>query len=297
MSKQSVIDSIRAKMARLNGENENTKWFWSPPKSGEEVSVRILPYSFATDPFNELYFHYNLGKGGAALCPKQTFGGDEECPICDFCDTLMDQARIEYRKGNKENQQYKQAMSIMAKLRVHTPIVVRGKESEGPKFWAFSETVYTTITAFYLNKTYGELQDVYQGRDLTVKALKKQQGQKYDPAPSVVVEGVASPLSEDKVLAANLIKAVPNVFGVVTKKSAVELKVILESYIESISPSSEQELNSDIGKLKTASNQEHTAQQETQKTDEHKKDNVEKAHTSGEADDIDDFLSKFGESK
>lgn len=300
MSKQSVVESIRAKMARLNNESENSKWFWSPPKSGEETDVRILPYQFGTDPFSELYFHYKLGNKGPLLCPKSTFGGKEECPVCDFVEDLFEQARAEYKKGNKKNMQYTQAMDIRAKLRVHCPIVVRGKESEGVKFWRFTETVYTTITAFYLNKTYGELQDVFQGRDLTVKALKKGPNDKYEPAPSVVPSGSATPLSEDKAFAANLIKSVPDVFTIVERKNEMEIKAILEAYIENVSPASSEELNKDLGKLKTSAAGSQSEPSEHLAAGLNSKKvakEVEQSHVSGETDDVDDFLAKFGEGK
>ena len=68
------IEAMRAKLeASKNGGNkksDNTKW---KPQQGDQT-IRILPTEDG-DPFKEVYFHYNVAKGGV-VCPKRT----KPCP-------------------------------------------------------------------------------------------------------------------------------------------------------------------------------------------------------------------------
>ena len=72
------LDKMRAKLAALRGEGKGgDSVFWRPEDGDQDI--RIVPTADG-DPFKEMWFHYNVEKGGF-LCPKRNFGDD--CPVCD----------------------------------------------------------------------------------------------------------------------------------------------------------------------------------------------------------------------
>ena len=77
------LDKMREKLAALRGEGKGGDSVFWRPEDGEQ-DIRIVPTADG-DPFKEMWFHYNVEKGGF-LCPKRNFGDD--CPVCDFASQL-----------------------------------------------------------------------------------------------------------------------------------------------------------------------------------------------------------------
>ena len=102
-------------------KEDNTKW---RPSEGDQT-LRILSTADG-DPFKEFHFHYNVGKNPGILCPKKNHG--EDCPICEFASTLWRQG-VESDDATLKNE----AKKLFVRKRFYSPIVVRGKESEGVK--------------------------------------------------------------------------------------------------------------------------------------------------------------------
>jgi len=155
----SVLDSIKNKLSQLNSTSQRRILVWRP-ESGIEAQVRIVPYKHASDPFNEMYFHYNMGNTKSVLCPQQTYGGSEKCPVCEYISELRQQPRTEKVTGELK--------TLSPKLRVFVPIIVRSREGEGVKFWGFGKQTYTDIAALFIDPEYGDISDVLKGRDLKV---------------------------------------------------------------------------------------------------------------------------------
>ena len=136
------LNAMRAKLelSRNGGkkQQDSTKW---RPEEGDQT-IRILPTSDG-DPFKEFHFHYNLGKNPGILCNKRTHG--EDCPICDFASKL-------WRDGvdNNDDRAKREAKKMFARKRYYSPILVRGKESEGVKVWAYGKQAYETLLGLVL---------------------------------------------------------------------------------------------------------------------------------------------------
>ena len=104
-----------------------------------EHQIRIAPYKEDLEmPFRELWFHFRIG-GRTFLCPNKMKG--EPDPICDFATTCWN----EYTKTNDES--FKEMFKTMAPtLRVYVPIVVRGQEDKGIRWWSISpRTTYKEV--------------------------------------------------------------------------------------------------------------------------------------------------------
>ena len=56
-----------------------------------------------------------------------------------------------------------------SKLRTFVPVIVRGEEGEGVRFWGFGKTVYQEILGYSIDPDYGDITDPSSGRDLTIE--------------------------------------------------------------------------------------------------------------------------------
>ena len=104
-----------------------------------EHQIRIAPYKEDLEmPFRELWFHFRIG-GRTFLCPNKMKG--EPDPICDFATTCWN----EFTKTGDES--FKEMFKTMAPtLRVYVPIVVRGQEDKGIRWWSISpRTTYKEV--------------------------------------------------------------------------------------------------------------------------------------------------------
>ena len=131
------INAIKSKLATLQSTTSTKENFWKP-EPGTQV-VRIVPYKHNKDnPFIELFFHYNLGNNKTYLSPL-SFGRPD--PVAEFADKLKS-------TGNKD--EWIQGKRLEPKMRTFAPVIVRGKESEGVKFWGFGKTVYQAVSYTHL---------------------------------------------------------------------------------------------------------------------------------------------------
>jgi hypothetical protein len=138
--------------------SEFAKLLWKP-KEGSQT-VRIVPYKFNPDsPFIELKFYYNLG-GKHYLAPC-SFGKPD--PILEVIESL---------RASGSNEEKEIANKLAPTSRTYAPIIVRGEEQEGVKFWGFGVTVYKQLLKLMTNAKYGDITSWTEGRDIEVEFRK-----------------------------------------------------------------------------------------------------------------------------
>ena len=148
------LDKIRARLTTLQTQTKKQINTWKP-ESGETI-IRMVPYKFNKDnPFIELLFHYNLN--GKNFLSPATFGRPDPC--IEFAEKIR-------QSGKKED--YKLSKSLEPTMRTYVPIVVRGKENEGVRFWGFGKQVYEQLLGFIADPDYGDISDPGRGRDIVV---------------------------------------------------------------------------------------------------------------------------------
>lgn len=148
------LDAIRSRLNTLKNANNRTSNIWRPEPG--EHQIRIVPYIHNREnPFLELYFHYNLGKK-STLSPT-SFGRPD--PISEFANKLK-------QSGDKE--EWLLGRKLEPKMRTYVPVLVRGQENEGVKFWGFGKKVYQELLAFIADPDYGDITDLKEGRDVVV---------------------------------------------------------------------------------------------------------------------------------
>jgi hypothetical protein len=148
------LDAIRNRLNTLKNANNRTSNIWKPEPG--EHQIRIVPYAHNREnPFIELFFHYNLGK--KSLLSPQSFGRPD--PIVEFAEKLK-------QTGSKED--WIMGRKLEPKMRTYVPVLVRGAEKEGVKFWGFGKQLYQELLSFIADPDYGDISDLKEGRDIVV---------------------------------------------------------------------------------------------------------------------------------
>jgi hypothetical protein len=168
------LAKIKNRLEALKNSSTKSTALWKP-QPGKQV-VRIVPYSHQPDnPFIELLFHYNLNNK-TYLSPASFNRPD---PIVEFANKLK-------KSGDKED--WKQGRSLEPKLRTYVPVLVRGLNSEGVKFWGMGKQVYQEILALIADPDYGDITDLKTGRDITVEFKTAEETGKDFPETSIRVK-------------------------------------------------------------------------------------------------------------
>lgn len=250
MSLRDKLPSVSVLQERLTSLKDNNKLrsgaslnFYVPkPKRGQPANtaiIRILPHpKYNFDSFIKTYVHYNLGDNVPIECTKEN-GLEDGCAICEHRQELYNMAAaIATEAGivdQKSQEGYKAKMEIpeckhlheVAKqirpvLRVQVPVIVRGKEAEGVKFWGIAEKVYDDLFASCVKAAakYSSKNplDPWQGVDIEISV---KMGDRYAETtcdvqvgdnPSKCLEG-----KTDEEIEA-VINSLPDVWGTVCKK-------------------------------------------------------------------------------
>ena len=115
------------------------------------------------------------------------------------------------------------------KLRTFVPVVVRGEEGEGVRFWGFGKTVYQEILGYIADPDYGDITDPTSGRDLTIEYKSTGRSTTY-PTTTIRVKPSETPLSEDT-RATNFIENQTEITDLYSELSYDELKSVLEGWL------------------------------------------------------------------
>lgn len=210
------INAIRRKLGNLQTTNNKTSLLWKPEPG--QNTIRIVPYQFNKEnPFIELFFHYDLGKKN--YLSLVTFG--ENDPIAEFSDKLK-------ATGNSDD--WKLAKKMEPKMRTFVPVIVRGKESEGVKFWGFGKQIYQELLEFIADPDYGDVTDLTNGRDVKVTFTPPEGAEKW-PKTSIMVKPNQNPATEDKNIAEKIVSGQSEIYEVYRKSSYEDLKLALEEWL------------------------------------------------------------------
>ena len=230
------INAIKSRLNQLQNTTSTANSFWKPPAG--KTQIRITPYVENKDnPFVELFFHYSLVPKKTVLSPL-SFGRPD--PVQQFADKL---------KGSGDKDEWIQGKRIEPKMRTFAPVIVRGEETEGVKWWGFGKTVYQELLAIIADPDYGDISDVMTGRDIVVeRQTAAEAGNQYGKT-TIRVKPNQTALVEDANLSDNLLKNQPNIVELYTEPSFDELKGHLQNFLN---PSTTEETTSEPEMVSTA---------------------------------------------
>jgi len=220
------LNAIKKRLNQLQTTNTRTSNLWKP-QPGTQV-VRIVPYKFnQSNPFIELYFHYDLG-GKNYLSPI-SFGRPD--PIEEFAQKLKSTgSKDDYRLGRK----------VEAKMRTFAPVVVRGEEKEGVRFWGFGKTVYQELLSIIADPDYGDITDPVSGRDVAVEFKTAEETGKSFPSTSIRVKPNQTPITEDASVLESIKESQKNITEIYQERSYEELTQALNDYLNGDSEEKEE---------------------------------------------------------
>lgn len=212
------IQQIKDRLNSLQRTQSTADSFWKPPSG--KTQVRIVPYKFNKDnPFIELYFHYSMGDNKTHLSPV-SFGRPD--PINEFAGKL---------KSTGEKDEWIQGKRLEPKMRTFAPVLVRGKEQEGVKFWGFGKTVYQELLGFIADPDYGDISDSMGGRDIVVeRQTPAEAGNQYGKT-TIRVKPNQTGMVEDADMMENLLNSQMEITELYTEPSYEELKEVLSNYL------------------------------------------------------------------
>ena len=210
------LDAIKSRLNQL--QNTQTNAFWKPQPGKSQI--RIVPYLHdKNNPFSELFFHYSLVPNKTVLSPL-SYGRPD--PVQQFADKLKS-------TGNKD--EWIQGKRIEPKMRTFVPVVVRGEENEGVKFWGFGKTVYQELLGIIADPDYGDISDATTGRDIVIeRQTPAEAGNQYGKTTIRVKPNVTA-LSDDSNLLQRLLDEQPDIKELYQEPTFDELKQHLSTFL------------------------------------------------------------------
>jgi hypothetical protein len=210
------LDAIKSRLNSLKNTNNRTSNIWKPDPG--ETQIRIAPYIHNREnPFIELYFHYNIGK--RSILSPVSFGRPD--PIVEFAEKLK-------QTGDKED--WVMGRKLEPKMRVYAPVIIRGQENEGVKFWGFGKQVYEELLAFFVDPDYGDLSDPKSGRDIVVTDKSPEEAGKTYAETTIRVKPKETPITESQDVLEK-IKTQPQITELFPEPSYDDLKIQLQTWM------------------------------------------------------------------
>jgi len=209
------LDAIKAKLNQLNKSDEKKNNLWKPEAG--KTRVRIVPYVHRKEnPFLELYFHYDIAK--RSMLSPVSFGNAD--PVVEFAEKLK-------KTGDKD--EWLMGRKIEPKMRTYVPVIVRGKESEGVKFWGFGKTIYTELLSIISDPDYGDITDLMNGRDIDVEFTPAEGAGQY-PKTAIRVKPNTSAATDDKAIAEKIMNQ-PEITDIFPEPTYEELEKALQEWM------------------------------------------------------------------
>lgn len=229
------MDKIKARLATLENKGKKTSQnnkskdaIWKPTP-GKQV-IRIVPNQYQPDdPFTQLKFHYDFG--GKTFLSPSSFGKAD--PIVELSDRLK-----------KSKDTWAQGRQLEPKLRTYVPIIVRGEEEKGVRFWAFGVTIYKQLMQTMSEPDYGDITSLTEGYDIQVEYKTKEEAKKDFPETTIMIKPKPRPvvdptLPNAKAIVELITTKQPNILEVFETPSYETLQAALEAYLSGGSESNE----------------------------------------------------------
>ena len=221
------LNAIRKRLGQLQTTNNRTSSLWKPQPG--KTQIRVVPYEFNKDnPFIELFFHYNLNNR-SYLSPI-SFGRPD--PIEEFAQKLK-------ASGNKED--YQLSKKLESKMRTFAPVIVRGEENEGVRFWGFGKTVYQELLSIIADPDYGDITDAVNGRDIVVEFISAEETGASYPTTKIRVKPNQTPVSDDPTILEKVKSSQKDIRDIYQELSYEELTNVLNEWLNPSEDSSSDE--------------------------------------------------------
>lgn len=217
------LNKLQYKSTANSGPSEYAQAFWKPKADDGRQTIRIVPYKFNKDyPFSELYFHFNVGK--TRMLALTNFG--ESDPIVEVVNEL---------RKSQDPEMKELAKKIAPKIRYFAPVVVRGEEDKGVRFWEFGKQVYQGLLGdieILAEDGVDDITDIVSGNDIVVE-VNREQGKLYDTT-SARIKPKSTPLHSDSKIVERLLNEQKELISIYKRYSFDEMKSVLQNHMLSL---------------------------------------------------------------
>ena len=211
------ISKLKSRLNSHSNTNQKNNLILKP-KPGKQV-VRIVPYKYEPDnPFIELKFHYNINN--KTYLSPDSFGRPD--PIVEFSNRLK-------KTGSKEDWQMGRKME--PKMRTFAPVIVRGEEGEGVKFWGFGKQVYQELLSIISDPDFGDITDLTGGRDIVVEFKTAEGGASFPETSIRVKPNVSVAIDPKNAQLLDALKSQVNILDLFPEFSYEELKEVMDKWL------------------------------------------------------------------
>ena len=219
------ISKMKSRLNSLSNTNQKSNLIWKP-KPGKQL-LRIVPYKYEPDnPFIELKFHYNINN--KTYLSPDSFGRPD--PIVEFSNRLK-------KTGSKEDWQMGRKME--PKMRTFAPVIVRGEEGEGVKFWGFGKQVYQELLSIISDPDFGDITDLTGGRDIVVEFKTAEGGASFPETSIRVKPNVSVAIDPKNTQLLEALKSQVNILDLFPEFSYEELKEVMDKWLNPDTESAE----------------------------------------------------------
>lgn len=211
------LNQLRNRLSTIKQSATQDSAFWKPT-SGESI-VRIVPYRLNPSwPFNELTFHYQFGKPILSLV---TF--NEPDPVVEFIRNL---------RSTQRKDDYEMSKHLEPKMRTYVPVLVRGEEDKGIRWWGFGKQVYEKIMSIMQDSDFGDITNVAAGHDLKVYFKTAKEAGKKFPETSISARPAKTPLTESAEQLKGYIDSQKDIFEIFKKPTYEDIKKALAEWVD-----------------------------------------------------------------
>lgn len=239
-AQKAKLDALRGRFSQQQSQRSSSsdKALFKA-RMGQTQIVRIVPMPDGDIPIQELKFYYNTGvteKVGdrdykiSVLSPS-SYG--ESDPIDMFTEMFTSENSEEYKNLNPEIKN-KILYQLRPSSKFFLPVVVRGQEAQGVKYWGVTEKLLQSLLE-NIEKEGHLIYDPVNGRDVKVwiEDMGTYKQTKFEL-------GSTSPLSTSEAASKGFIDNQPVLIDQFSKKNFNELKQIINQVLSPYSSGEEQ---------------------------------------------------------
>ena len=172
--KEQLAAAKKAVKKTSSNTSRSRELVWKPEEG--EQTVRIVPRPEEPDnPFIKLLFHYQFnGPEGKPVTYFSPANIDKKDPVIELSERL---------KASGDRKLWGKGKSLEPKARTYVPVVVRGKEHEGIKYWGFGVTIFEQLVAAIdeLDLAGETITDLNNGYDIKVIFTPAEKSNKTSP--------------------------------------------------------------------------------------------------------------------
>ena len=220
---QEKLEKLQQRSGGDSGDlSEYLKLKWKPEDGSTDI--RLLPYKHTEDgSFLMVGFYYRIFNGKTLISPG--FFGKPD-PVVELCNKLRN---IQGRSKDEWWADIQVVNKLEPKKRFIAPVLVRGKESEGVKFYEFGVKVFNKISNICENPDYGDIEDLETGTDLTVTYTKDKDDVRKSET-EITPRRFQTKVSEDPAVL-KAIEDMPNILKILEEPTYDDLKQYLTDYM------------------------------------------------------------------